>query len=63
MLRNLGVDHAVIRPYYVGVICQMPPLAWLERLGLRHLEGFAPARQFGMMLWIEHQKPSRVGQY
>jgi SAM-dependent methyltransferase len=63
ILRNIGVKDAIIRPYYVGVICQMPFLAWLHRLGMRHLEGFAPARQFGMMLWIEHQKPSRVDQY
>ncbi len=63
MLKNIGVKHAVIRPYYVGVICQIPGFSWLERLGLRRLEDFAPARQFGMMLWIEHQKQSRAGQY
>lgn len=58
ILRNVGVKRAIIRPYYVGVICQLPSFSWLERLGIRHLEGFPPARQFGMMLWIEHRKPA-----
>lgn len=59
-LRKLGIKDALIRPYYVGVVCQWPSMSWLERLGMSKLESFGPARQFGMMLWIEHKKPAHA---